>query len=183
MPGIAVQSLSNYITLEPKIGIGRDDATRGTGGDAEGLLYRVGMQRLEGKQVGSKLEIIVEFEGLEDFEDKGFLRLGGEGKAANYETTTAYKQLDLSERLNDDSQLKLYIATPTIFSNGWCPDWLALGNLKGIEVSLDTCALGKPQYIGGFDLEKQKPKKMYKAIPAGSVYYLKTNDVKALCKA
>ncbi len=177
LTAIPIDTLNNYMTLEPKIGMMRDNDTRGTSDDAEGMLYRAGMQRLEGKQIGSKLKIAIEYEGLNDFEAKGILRVGGEGKTANYETVKDYQKPILSEsQLQQTNELKLYLSTPAIFNNGWLPDWLVAGSLNGIEVSLVTCALGKPQHIGGWDVAENEPKRMYKAVPAGSVYYIQTDN-------
>ncbi len=74
------------------------------------------------------------------------------------------------------STFKLYLLTPAIFDNGWCPDWIDkendfIGEYKGFKLKLVASAIGKSQSIGGFDIKKREPKKMMKAVPMGSVYY------------
>jgi len=44
-------------------------------------------------------------------------------------------------------------------------------NGNKLKLKLLTAAVGKYSCIGGWDLVKKRPKPMFKAIPAGSVYY------------
>lgn len=78
------RNLKEFVISEAKVGIGRDDTFKTTTGDAEGKMYRVGMQRTEMWDTDQKLSFIVEFEGLDDFESSGIFRLGAEGKTAKY---------------------------------------------------------------------------------------------------
>ena len=175
---VQVDTLSDYMTFEPKIGTGRDDLIRTTVGDASGMLYRVAMQRLEGKDNNNHLKIAIVYEGLDKLDESGLLRLGGEGKTASYKTDNIV--FDLPPLTGLTSELKIYLTTPTIFENSWCPQWLLDGHINNVKVHLQTCALGKPILIGGFDMKEQRPKKMYKAVPAGSVYHVETENAQAL---
>lgn len=160
-------SIQDFMSLEPKIGIGRDNRTRVS---AESELYRVGMQRLQGKE-GSRLNLIVEFEGL-DLERAGLLKIGGEGKTAVYEEYEGSLSIEAPEL--EDNLFKLYMATPALFEKGWRPSWIAedgTGKHEGLEMRLLAAAVGKPLSVGGFDIKKRKPKPMLKAVPPGSVYY------------
>jgi CRISPR-associated protein Cmr3 len=186
---ISNTSLSKYLISEPKIGIARSNETRTTSGDAEGKMYRVNMQRLvmidqkEFKNAHS-LKIGVEYEGLENLDTKGIFRLGGENKSISY-TTEENTEISLSLNNIHSNIIKIYLATPAIFENGWCPQILLKNNFENIPFKLLTYAIGKPIYAGGFDMKAQKPKYMFKAVPAGSVYYLQTNsieDAKALAQ-
>mgnify|MGYP006283835607 CR=1 FL=1 len=158
-------SLVNFIDIEPKVGISRSKHTHTS---EEGKLYRVGMKRLK------NIKIIVEFEDL-DLPETGFLKLGGEGKTVAYHIC----EKDEVSLPQIDKYFKLYLATPTIFKNGWLPDWIDSEKLEGtipetnLKVQLLTAATGKPLKIGGFDMKARKPKKMFKAVPAGSVYFFK----------
>ena len=89
----------------------------------------------------------------------------------------------------DGVYFKIYFATPCVFgqnttikTEGWLPDFdsydavTRIAVWKGIEMQLITAFVGKPISIGGFDLATKKPKTMYRAIPAGSVYYFKLID-------
>ncbi len=168
--------LRNYTAIEPKVGIARSKETRTT---RIGALYRVGMSRLEGKGNNTKTSFYVQFKNLA-IADKTITTIGGEGKKAiiqqGNELPIALPTFD-----NTDTQFKLYIATPTIFTQGAIPDFINPNNLtgeiiEGINVKLLTCAIGKFLSIGGFDLAQQQPKPMQKAIPAGSVYYFELLD-------
>lgn len=154
--------LDNFITVESKIGIGRD---RTKGVTKDGLLYRVQMLRYEFK-------IVVEFEGL-NLNSSGLMKLGGEAKGANYKEL---ESIELAKTPTiDGSIFKLYLLTPSIFDKGWIPNWIDeksfIGQYRGVTLKLLTCAIGKSQSIGGFDMKTNKPKEMFKAVPAGSVYY------------
>lgn len=177
------ENLSSYMVSEPKVGIARDNYTRTTSGDAQGKLYRVGMQRLEQWETENQLRIAIEFENL-DIDERGFIKLGGEGKVAYYNSASSYSY-NIANNIHSDT-LKVYLATPAIFNypepfKNYIPNWMQKGHFEDIKFTLQTCAIGKSINIGGFDMTakngKGYPKPMYKAVPAGSVYYLKTPSV------
>ena len=178
--------ISECMTDEPKVGIGRDNSTFIT---EEGKLYRVGMQRMEGEMKGNaprssiddrQLSFIVEYEQLSNFKLGTTTKVGAEGKLASL--------IEVKEPFNipvpnfDSTLLKLYFATPAIFEKGWLPNWLSADGTfskhpeANVEVRLIACALNKQTQIGGFDMELGVPKPMYKVVPAGSIYYLETKS-------
>ncbi|MEW5822122.1 MAG: type III-B CRISPR module-associated protein Cmr3 [Cyanobacteriota bacterium] len=173
----SIKNQSDYISLEPKIGIAR---SRHTHTSDDGMLYRVGMNRMA-KGFENKLSLIIAFEGLVLLE-KGLIKMGGEGKAVKYEDLKD-RQPDFTlsdeakKKIQENKNFKLYLSTPAIFENGWLPSWINENSLKGIipntntEVQLLTAAIGKPVSIGGWDIKRGCPKTMRKAVPAGSVYY------------
>lgn len=157
------------IMSEPKTGIGRDNATHSV---KEGMLYSIEMKRMV------NLSFVVDFEGLE-LPEKGFIKLGGEKKAACYHILSQPGPLlkfhdNFSEPLK---MFKIYFATPAVFEKGWIPSWIDDSTLIGkipntnIEVRLIAAAVGKPISIGGFDIKLRMPKPMRKVVPSGSVYY------------
>ncbi len=154
----------DLITRESKIGIGLNRQSKTT---EKGLLYRVEMLRYK------DLKIVVDFEGLE-LADNGLMKLGGEAKGVIYQQINS---LDIPQIEKISSNIfKLYLLTPAIFNNGWCPSWIKQdenfeGNINGFKLKLIASATGKYQSIGGFDIQKREPKKMMKAVPMGSVYY------------
>lgn len=162
-----IQTLSDFILLEPKIGITRSSNTHSS---EESKLYRVDMRRLSSK-TNEKLSIVVDFEdeGL-SIPESGFLKLGGEGKAASYKSN---KEVNIAfpEFEDDEKQFKIVLTTPAIFNNGWMPDIKLADEHYGLKLNLLTAAVGKPINVGGFDMAKKMPKPMYRAVPAGSVYY------------
>ncbi len=136
---------------------------------AEGRLYRVEMQRFK------DLKIVVEISGLDNFPESGLLKLGGEAKAARFglarKATVTWETPPL-----DGQFFKLYLATPAIFKQGAFPDLTPFG----IEAKLIVAATTKPLAIGGFDMQAGKPKAMYQAAPAGSVYYYQSTAPQAV---
>jgi CRISPR-associated protein Cmr3 len=170
------------IVQESKIGISRNAETHTTN---EGALYRVDMLRfkasyLNENQGNDKMAaIVVEYEGLSLLE-KSITKIGGEGKAAFYEPIyEATHCLVAAPNALSDNRFRLCLITPSIFDNGWLPNWINpndfTGEYKGLKLKLLATVLGKPLSVGGFGFSLQskkfEPKKMYKAIPAGSVYY------------
>jgi CRISPR-associated protein Cmr3 len=180
----------SLITKEPKIGIGRNNLT---GVSDDGKLYRVEMLRFSDGESNAQLNFTISF----DFEnidlkegDTGFIKLGGEGKGASYEILSNDTLFALPDI---ETYFKIYLNTPAFFSNsnldgenstkrhGWLPSFVdenMEGVFHGVHVKLIGACIGKYQNIGGFDMKKKSPKLMKKAVPAGSVYFLKKMDTK-----
>lgn len=162
-------SMNDFIKYEPKIGIARNNQTKTT---EEGHLYRVDLNRI------INLKLVVEFEGLE-IKEKGFLKLGAEGKTVSYESLK--NEIKIESISLNNKIFKLYFATPTYFKNGWLPEWINKDTFQGeynkIKLKLLTASLGKTLNIGGFDMKTKTPKPMRKFVPAGSVYYFELEDI------
>ncbi len=161
----------DFFNYEHKIGIRRD---RRTLTSEDGYLYRIPLIRMH-KSAG----LVVDVNGIKDFPEKGVIQLGGESKGASfkkiYDPFKELKEMNFDFR---DDLFKLYIATPAIFEKGWLPKWIDESNLEGsynngIRLKLLGCAIGRPVYIGGWDIAGGRPKPMRKAVPQGSVYYFK----------
>jgi CRISPR-associated protein Cmr3 len=169
--GLKAQKLESFRILEPKIGIARSNHSRSA---EEGMLYRVGMSRL------NNLSMVVEFEGI-SLPEAGFLKIGGEGKGASYKSLES-KLFELAPPDAVDGLFKAYLLTPAVFSKGWIPGWLDDNSLEGSppgspgRVRLITASLTPPLRLGGFDMKKQKAKPMRTAVGAGSVYYFECID-------
>lgn len=154
---------------EAKIGIARSNDTRTT---SEGNLYRVGVLRT------NTVKVWVEFDGL-SLQKNGLLQLGGERKLARYKSprSSSFPKTDLSNvGIENETTFKLYLTTPAIFKNGYYPT--EIFEKAGVKVKLTTCTVGKSVNVGGFNMQKTAkeefgPKVMYKAVPAGSIYYYK----------
>ncbi len=166
---LEIVNQSDFVVNEPKVGIGRNSKTRTS---EEGKLYRVSMFRLK-----DGYGLLVDFEGIK-LSPSGIIRLGGEGKTANYIVTNGEFNTNtnlISEYINKEQRFKLYFASPAIFKNGWVPDGFDLQTMawdhEGIKIKLITAAIGKPLNIGGWDIVQNAPKIMRRAVPAGSVYY------------
>ncbi|HWR31082.1 MAG TPA: type III-B CRISPR module-associated Cmr3 family protein [Negativicutes bacterium] len=156
-----------YLKEEPKIGIGRNDLTRSSD---DGMLYRVGMKRL------SQTNLVIGYSGFDLL--GALMRLGGEGKAVSVSVPDQSPNIRKPENILGE-YFKLYLATPAIFKDGWRP---ASEKIPGAE--LVTAVVGRPVYIGGFDMKPKNgkppgPKSMRRAVPAGSVYYYRGSIEKA----
>lgn len=162
-----IRKLENFAQPEPKIGIGRNDFTN-TASDA--LLYRVGMRR------ASEFELIVNFDwpenGHSPHQRSLVSKLGAENKMVEIRNSRQRIGISRENIKLANNRFKLYFSTPAIFENGWVPDLAK----RGIGAELIAAAVGKPLHIGGFDMEKSKPKTMYRAVPAGSVYFYETQE-------
>jgi CRISPR-associated protein Cmr3 len=167
--GLHSKPMTNYMSKEPKIGIGRSNETHLT---EEGQLFRVAYNRLENRQ-GERLNLLVEVNGFDDsivpISQYAVLPLGGERRSV------AIKSVDfkLPEKPTIKGKFfKLCLLTPGLFST-WYPTHLK-EKYKGLQ--LIAAAVGRPVSIGGWDLAKQKPKAMRKAAPAGSVFLFEATD-------
>jgi CRISPR-associated protein Cmr3 len=162
--------LSDYYTYVPKIGIARNKVTRTT---REGALYRVNMVKTEGALAEKRVDFFARISGA-TLGANGFIRLGGEGKVASYSSCQLHS-IDSPQWASTYDGFKIYLATPAIFTHGFLPNWLdpetLTGELAGFKVKLETAAFGRFLPLGGFDIENNQPKPVYKAVPAGSVYY------------
>jgi len=171
------RNLKEFISAEPKVGIGRDNIT---GITQEGLLYRVGMIRPK------KIEIEIDFhlkDWVLDKESKGFMKIGAEGKSCAYEVVSSLEEATNAQLKLEGNIFKVCFVTPTILKRGWLPDFLdddleGYWQDLGLKVKLLTVAMDKPKYIGGFDMKAKRPKPMTRMLPAGTVLYFEILDEK-----
>ena len=160
----SVKKLADIVQTEPKVGIGRNYYTN-TAKDS--MLYRVGMRR------ASSFRLLVDFDlpggATVASETSYFIKLGAENKVAEMQVVSSNKTKITSDSVRiKGRRFKLYLSTPAIFKrNGWYPDLTA----HNINATLVAAAVGKPLHIGGFDMKNNMPKTMFKAVPAGSVFF------------
>lgn len=129
------------------------------------------LYRIDLTQFKKDWSFLVEYDCDIEFKESGLLKLGGEGKTAQYkkiEKPIGLESADktkskILEELEDAKYFKVLFKTPAYFKNGWKPNHSNL-----------VCAnVGKYISIGGFDMETNRPKKMNRYVPAGSVYVFK----------
>ncbi len=177
--------LSDYSTTEAKIGIGRDRATQTT---AQSKLYSMSMLRTEwveylrdktwtNRQLCFAIAFSIGTESI-TLPETGFVKLGADGKIAQFSRFDRLPTPIAKPKFTDGDQFfKLYLATPAIWDNK--PDIAIPNPILNDSTSLCdiadmvVCAVGKPIYVGGFDMATNQPKTMQRAVPAGSVYYFK----------
>jgi len=126
--------------------------------------------------------------------EKGFLSLGGESRAAYFETLqdsqvpaplTQDSKTDINEKLLQamigKDKFKLYLISPALFDKGWLPDNIDSTTyewqlLPGCTIKLKAAAVGKFISISGWNLVSQMPRPMLRAVPPGSVYYFQSSS-------
>lgn len=157
---------------EDRLGIGLDDATRTTAESQEGagLLYETEFIRTREK-VGLEIDVRG-LAGLDQWPDRGVLRIGGGGRGGRYEPSNSPPWPGVPDPL--PGRFQVFFATPTCFDAGWQPEtWERFfdGNAR-----LVAAAIGRYESIGGFDVAagRQKPARRY--VPAGSVYFFESEN-------
>lgn len=121
-------------------------------------------------------------------------RLGGEGRCVWIEPVNDdWPQMPegLAARIAKSRRLRLLLATPALFADGWRPGWLDADTLEGcppglesLRLKLVACALDRWQPLSGWDLAKQKPRAVRRLTNAGAVYWfeLLAGDEEALAQ-
>lgn len=150
-------NLGSSLTGEPKIGIRRNRKNQ-----KDKALYRINLTRLKTEKYQIKLWL--QYDGIAINIDKN--RLGGEAKMVFLDKAEEESNLQTNFHCLKGSLIRMYVATPAIFKEGWKPPFT-----EGLE--LLTAVVGKPHFIGGFDAKLHQPKPTIKVVPAGSVYYFK----------
>lgn len=110
--------------------------------------------------------------------DQQLARLGGDGRLVRLRVLDGMKEWEIADRLRELvlatvgrlRGLLLYLATPTVFDNGWRP------TVDPPGCQLVAAAVGKPRTIAGWDLAKRGPRPIFRAAPAGSVYLYRLSD-------
>lgn len=169
---------SSMLQTESKIGVGLNKQTRSS---KEGRLFRVGMNRLnqnfneEELSFTEETTLVVEYNF--DFVPK-LIKLGAENKTALVKETTILPKERLEQKNASSSFFKIVLSSPAVFELGWKPNIASY--LSDIKIELKCAFVGKPLSIGGWDIAARQPKKMYKAVPAGSVFYYEITNGKTL---
>lgn len=170
-----VLKIKDWARTEPKTGIGRNNHTRTA---AESQLYRVGMMRTQDFEIIVGVDLPDEFSS-HMINDTYLIKLGAEGKAARLKSINdefVINELEIKPVLEGGNKeaspchFKIYLSTPGVFENGWYPDL----RRYGIEAELLGAVVGKPQYVGGWDMKTRAPKPLLRAAPAGCVYFFKS---------
>lgn len=171
--------------LEPKVGLGRDNALRQ---HKDGMLYSIAPVRLRD---GTELAMVVAGIDAGLHPASPFIqRLGGEGKLAkiSISESPAWPTMPTLTTTAGKLRFKLVLTTPAYFkecwrpagfelreSVGWQGSWPAIAaNRKAIEladVTLVSACIGKAVRIGGWDLAANAPRPLEGFVPAGSVYF------------
>jgi CRISPR-associated protein Cmr3 len=103
----------------------------------------------------------------------------------------------LDKQKNGNKRVRLVLATPAVFYQGWLPGWLEFNGESiestpnkiiplGLKLKLISACFDRWRPISGWSLEKGRcgPKKIKRLVPAGSVYFFEIleGDASALAK-
>lgn len=117
---------------------------------------------------------------------KGVGQFGGENRPAVIELASESDWpscLDeLKNALSKAKYVRMILATPAIFKNGWKPAWLDANlvgsppSLNGVQFKLVAAAVKRREAVSGWDYEKRQPKPVRWMVPAGSVYFFEVTN-------
>lgn len=172
-PVPAVDAGSLFIR-ERRPGLGIDRFTRTA---AEGLLYTVEYVR-PCRGAGLVVDVL---DGLD--QAPPLVAFGGEARGSRctaWPLSPEQPPPGLREAIVSSRRIKLVLATPALFRQGWLPAWIDPQTLRTGEpypsLRLVAAAVSRAEPVGGFDLVKGMPRLMRPAVPAGSVYFFAADD-------
>lgn len=161
-------------TLDPRVGVGLDAATRCA---AEGRLFSVQAVAMR-PDVGFLVAVAGAKPPME-----GTLRLGGDGRAAAVSAATLEWPEPDYDAIATSHRCRLVLTTPGIFETGWLPTGVTKSadggfrfELHGVRGKLVCAAVPRAEVVSGWDLAKWQPKAAQRAAPTGSVYWLELED-------
>jgi CRISPR-associated protein Cmr3 len=144
--------------------------------------------QLKGQKEGIRLAARMEAgAGIGDLAGKidSFCTIGGERRLAGCRIVDSHDGWNcpekLAEALKGKKKVRMVLASPAIFSDGWKPGWLngwpenesPDGWPDGLNLKLISACIDRWKPISGWCLEKGKqgPKAVRRIVPAGSVYF------------
>lgn len=163
------------------------------GSSLEGMLFEtVGLDCVR-KGRGPDIEIAARIEcskPIEGFKENInlFHPFGGERRLSSWQTVSDHEGWECPEAilnqfssLPDTSQIRMILATPAIFSQGWLPGWLKKtdnglegrppGAPEDVTLRLVSACVDRWKPLSGWSLETRGPKPIRRMVPAGSVYF------------
>lgn len=171
-------SLSQILTVEPKVGIALDYDKRRT---KEHYLYRINKMRF--KKDGA---LLVYSSSCPDFSNIRFARIGGENRPwiiqQEQESIVFWNEqelVQLKEQILQSKIAKIILLSPAIWNRGSRPenfDGKLLTLPNGLQVEWLTAAIGRPSLFGGWDIAKHRPKRRCFMVPNGSVIYINVQE-------
>jgi CRISPR-associated protein Cmr3 len=133
----------------------------------------------DGGWVGhSDQRIAFEYEFDGEFDDCTFdaFTLGGERRlavASEIGGDVPGMPDDLADKVAESELIRLQLANPGLFANGWLPDLGEIANVTGVRFEVISACVGRRIPRSGWDAVKKRPRELKWLAPAGSVYFLK----------
>ena len=188
-PDDGIISSADFFQKEQRPGIALEPGKRTT---QQGMFYSADFVRLNNK-LGSKqkFSFVMRINSNDDLKkilpEHGTQRLGGEGKFAFFKNLPDKEffsdieslREEIEDKICESQKFKLCLLSPAIFQNGWIPDNVDPHDLilrvNGQQFRLKGAAVPKPINIGGWDLKNKRPRPLFRAGPAGSVYFFEAD--------
>ena len=162
-----------------------------TGTSKEGMLFSTtGLDFVQGnvkkkqplRQGYAAIDVEVP-DGLPSLPERFTAPLGGERRLAEFNREDDCQDLwdcPLSMEFHRGDKIRLVLASPAIFAQGWLPGWIDKASLEGTipgtetRLKLVSAVTGRWQPISGWCYEKGHtgPKPTRRMVPAGSVYFM-----------
>ncbi|MFC4621983.1 type III-B CRISPR module-associated Cmr3 family protein [Comamonas nitrativorans] len=167
--GADMVKTSDLWGMDERVGVGLSEATRSA---EDGKLFT---NRAVAMQPGVGFAAAISGATLPAH---GLLRLGGDGRAANIESTAvAWPEPDY-EAIAAQGRCRLVLTSPGLFTQGWLPNGCAGDNrdfrfeLHGVKARLVAASVARSEVVSGWDLARWQPKAAQRIAPGGSVYWL-----------
>ncbi|MEH6626602.1 MAG: type III-B CRISPR module-associated Cmr3 family protein [Motiliproteus sp.] len=177
-------NLTDWIVEEPRLGIARDNERATV---LEGKLYQTRHLRLEdGLAVECGISGLPNTLSQQLQEGNQLLRLGGEGRQAELSIHGDTLPLPALPKFSTGDGLVLVFLTAAYFDREgeatWLPDGFEpiisgkncqvwRGTINGVELDIESAAMGKASREGGWDLQLNEPKPVRSLVAAGSCYF------------
>jgi CRISPR-associated protein Cmr3 len=159
---------------DPRLGIGLNADARTA---EEGQIYTTEGFAFSPHGPFSSTGFLIGIEGVANLlPDTGLLRLGGDGRSAQYRKV-AFTVPTVANLPGAKNRFRLLLQTPALFSQGWLPEGVTEqgGSYRlrddGFSARLACAVLGRHEVVSGWDLYQWKPKPAQAAAPTGSVYW------------
>ncbi len=164
-----------HVKIDPEIGTAEESL----------LFMTVGLD-LSSRDLSAEVALAVRVEADNRFakqveELNTFHPLGGERRLLHWRTDQDHGWsclLGLRAALSNARQVRLVLATPALFGDGWKPGWLS-NDLEGcppganVRLKLVGACVERWKPLSGWSLEADQrgPKAIRRLVPAGSVYF------------
>jgi CRISPR-associated protein Cmr3 len=180
------------------------DAKTGAAAVETGLLFMSAGLDLSTTESGGSIHLAAKIETDNAFEEiidklKEIHPLGGERRLAQWSRIDESIGWNCPEKISsklaelNSGKIRMVLATPAIFSNGWLPGWLHLRTqedgkeiLEGIppgatddqKLKLVSACVDRWKPISGWSAEAKSrgPKAIRRMVPAGSVYFFEAQN-------
>lgn len=173
---VNIYKITDLIAVETRTGIGRESERRIV---EEGKLYRIRLMRMHSGGINdpeTSVGFYLEMNSIKhhyEANSQNYIRLGGERKLSSILRTKIPKpKFTYTGSTTIGTIIKACFITPLIpKTNNYITDFW-----KTIGCSFIAVCSERENFLSGWDMKERRPKPTYKALPAGTVYFLQITD-------